>query len=51
MTFFVKYKDGSEKNHKIKDFIMKGSVICIETNDDILYLDYSDIKDIRIIES
>lgn len=49
MTFFIKYKDGSEKNYKVKDFIMKGSTICIETDDDILYLDYSDIEDFRII--
>lgn len=51
MTFFIKYKDGSEKNYKIEDFIMKGSIICIETDDDILYLDYSEIEDIKIINS
>ena len=48
MIFFIKYKNGSFENYKIKCFTMVGSAIRIETDGDILYLDYSDIEDIRI---
>lgn len=48
MIFFIKYKNGSFENYKIKRFIMVGSAIRIETDSDILYLDYSDIEDIQI---
>ena len=48
---FIKYKDGSTKNYKIKDFTMVGSTIGIVTEDDVLYLDYSDIEHIQIINS
>lgn len=48
MIIFVKYKNGSFKNYKIKCFTMVGSAIRIETDSDILYLDYSDIEDIQI---
>lgn len=45
---FIKFKDGSVENYKIKNFTMVGSIIRIETDNDILYLDYSSIEDIRI---
>lgn len=48
MIFFIKYKNGSFENYKIKCFTMVGSAIRIETDSDILYLDYSDIEDIQI---
>ena len=48
MIFFIKYKNGSFENYKIKRFSMVGSAIRIETDDNILYLDYSDIEDIQI---
>ena len=48
MIFFIKYKNGSFENYKIKHFAMVGSAIRIETDSDILYLDYSDIEDIQI---
>ena len=48
MVLFVKYKNGSFENYKIKRFTMVGSAIRIETDGDILYLDYSDIEDIQI---
>ena len=48
MMFFIKYKNGSFENCKIKRFTMVGSTIRIETDSDILYLDYSDIEDIQI---
>lgn len=45
---FIKYKDGCTESHEIEHFTMVGSTIRIETNSDILYLDYSEIEDIRI---
>lgn len=48
MVLFVKYKNGHVENYKIKRFTMVGSAIRIETDGDILYLDYSDIEDIQI---
>ena len=48
MVLFVKYKNGSFENYKIKRFTTVGSAIRIETDSDILYLDYSDIEDIQI---
>ena len=48
MIFFIKYKNGSFENYKIKRFTMVGSAIRIETDDNILYLNYSDIEDIQI---
>ena len=48
MIFFIKYKNGIFENYKIKCFTMVGSTIRIETDSDILYLDYSDIEDIQI---
>lgn len=48
MMIFVKYKNGSFENYKIKRFSMVGSAIRIETDGDILCLDYSDIEDIQI---
>ena len=48
MIIFVKYKNGYAENYKIKRFTMVGSAIRIETDSDILYLDYSDIEDIQI---
>ena len=48
MIFFIKYKNGHVENYKIKRFSMVGSAIRIETDGDILYLDYSDIEDIQI---
>ena len=48
MIIFVKYKNGYVENYKIKRFTMVGSAIRIETDSDILYLDYSDIEDIQI---
>ena len=51
MMIFIKYKDGSAKNYKIKDFTMVSSTIGIVTEDDVLYLDYSDIEHIQITNS
>lgn len=48
MMIFVKYKNGSFENYKIKCFTMVNSTIRIKTDCDILYLDYSDIEDIQI---
>ena len=48
MVLFVKYKNGSFENYKIKSFTMVNSTIRIKTDDNILYLDYSDIEDIQI---
>lgn len=48
MIIFIKYKNGSFENYKIKRFTMVGSAIRIETDGNILYLDYSDIEDIQI---
>ena len=49
MVLFVEYKNGHVENYKIKSFITVGSTIRIETDgNNILYLDYSDIEDIRI---
>lgn len=48
MIIFVKYKNGYVENYKIKRFTVVGSAIRIETDSDILYLDYSDIEDIQI---
>ena len=41
MIFFIKYKNGSAENYEIERFTMVGSTIRIETDGDILYLDYS----------
>ena len=48
MVIFVKYKNGHVENYKIKSFATVGSAIRIETDGDILYLDYSEIEDIQI---
>ena len=49
MVLFVKYKNGSFENYKIKRFTTVGSAIRIKTDgNNILYLDYSDIEDIQI---
>ena len=48
MVLFVKYKNGHVENYKIKSFTMVNSTIRIKTDDNILYLDYSDIEDIQI---
>ena len=48
MIIYIKYKNGSFENYKIKRFTTVGSAIRIETDSDILYLDYSDIEDIQI---
>ena len=48
MIIFIKYKNGSFENYKIKRFTMMNSTIRVETDSDILYLDYSDIEDIQI---
>ena len=48
MIIFIKYKNGSFENYKIKRFTTVGAAIRIETDGDILYLDYSDIEDIQI---
>ena len=48
MIFFIKYKNGSAENYEIERFTMVGSTIRIETDGDILYLDYSSIEDIQI---
>jgi len=51
MIIFIKYKDGCTESYEIKRFTMVGSVIRIETDNDILYLDYSSIEDIQITNS
>ena len=48
MVLFVEYKNGSFENYKIKSFTMVNSTIRIKTDDNILYLNYSDIEDIQI---
>lgn len=48
MMIFVKYKNGHVENYKIKSFTMVNSTIRIKTDDNILYLNYSDIEDIQI---
>lgn len=48
MIIYIKYKNGHVENYKIKSFTMVNSTIRIETDGDILYLDYSDIEDIQI---
>ena len=48
MIIYIKYKNEHVENYKIKSFITVGSTIRIETDGDILYLDYSDIEDIQI---
>ena len=48
MVLFVKYKNGRVENYKIKSFTMVNSTIRIKTDDNILYLNYSDIEDIQI---
>ena len=48
MIIFVKYKNGYVENYKIKRFTMVNSTIRIKTDDNILYLNYSDIEDIQI---
>ena len=48
MVLFVKYKNGHVENYKIKSFTMVNSTIRIKTDNNILYLNYSDIEDIQI---
>ena len=48
MVRFVEYKNGHVENYKIKSFTMVNSTIRIKTDDNILYLNYSDIEDIQI---
>ena len=48
MIIYIKYKNGHVENYKIKSFTMVNSTIRIETDDNILYLNYSDIEDIQI---
>ena len=48
MVLFIKYKNGHVENYKIKSFTMVNSTIRIKTDDNILYLNYSDIEDIQI---
>lgn len=51
ILMFIKFKDGSVENYKIKNFTMVGSAIRIETDNDVLFLDYSSIEDIQITNS
>lgn len=51
MIIFIKYKDKRTESYEIKRFTMVGSAIRIETDNDILYLDYSSIEDIQITNS
>ena len=44
----AEYKNGHVENYKIKSFTMVNSTIRIKTDDNILYLNYSDIEDIQI---
>lgn len=48
MVLFAEYKNGHVENYKIKSFTMVNSTIRIKTDDNILYLNYSDIEDIQI---
>ena len=48
MIIYIKYKNGHVENYKIKSFTMVNSTIRIKTDDNILYLNYSDIEDIQI---
>ena len=48
MIIFIKYKNGHVENYKIKSLTMVNSTIRIKTDDNILYLNYSDIEDIQI---
>lgn len=51
MMIFIRFKDGCTESYEIKRFTMVGSAIRIETDDDISYLDYSNIEDIQINNS
>lgn len=46
---FIKHKDGSAESHEIKHFTMVGSIIRVETEDNIEYFEYEDIESIEII--
>ena len=48
MIIYIEYKNGHVENYKIKSFTMVNSTIRIKTDDNILYLNYSDIEDIQI---
>lgn len=48
---FIKFKDGCTESYEIKRFTMVGSAIRIETEDNIEYFEYADIKSIEIINS
>ena len=48
MIIYIKYKNGHVENYKIKSFNNEKSKIRIKTDDNILYLNYSDIEDIQI---
>ena len=48
---FIKFKDGCAESHEIKHFTMEGSTIRVETEDDIFFLDYTEIENIEIINS
>ena len=51
MIIFIKHKNGPAEIHRIKQFTIVDSTIRIETEDDIWYIDYSNIEYIRIINS
>lgn len=46
---FIKHKNGNAEIHKIKRFTMVGSTIRVETEDDVFYIDYSNVEYIKII--
>ena len=51
MMIFIRFKDKCTERYEIKRFTMVGSAIRIEIDNDILYLDYSNIEDIQITNS
>lgn len=48
---FIEYKDGDSETYEIKSFKMSGSKIQIERTNDIFFLDYAEIENIKIIDS
>lgn len=48
---FIEYKDGDSETYEIESFKMSGSKIHIERTNDIFFLDYDEIENIKIIDS
>ena len=44
---FIEYKDGDSETYEIESFKMNGSKIHIERTNDIFFLDYDEIENIK----